>query len=236
MGARTPRIGITMYGQEEGRYSLPVEYVEAVRRAGGVPLLMAPGETRTGPWIDSIDGVIFAGGGDLAPESYGGAPHDTAYNVDAERDATELELAREILSSDVPAFFICRGLQILNVSLGGTLIEHIPDEVGESVLHRAPPREPITHALTIEAGTRLGALCGALEVDTYSWHHQAIRALGTDLEAIAHAPDGVIEAVHYPNHPWLLAVQWHPELSAASDPTQQRLFDALVEESGRRGA
>jgi putative glutamine amidotransferase len=234
---KAPLIGITMYGRENGRFSLPFEYVDSVRRAGGVPLLLAPGETRSSRWFDAVDGLILAGGGDLAPDTYGGAvgaSSETIYDVDAERDATELELARVLVNSSTPGMCICRGMQALNVALGGTLIEHLPEPngiPGAEVLHRAPPREPIKHRLTIDGDTLLASLSGASEVDTFSWHHQAVRALGEDLEVVARAPDGVIEAVHHAKHPWLVAVQWHPELSSADDPTQQRLFDALVQEA-----
>lgn len=228
------RIGVTSYGRDSGHFSLPVEYVDSVRRAGGVPLLLPPGERRPGEWFGVIDALIVTGGGDLDPRCYGGTAHETVYNVDAERDATELRLVRELLTSDLPAFCICRGMQVVNVALGGTLIEHLPDEVGERVAHRAPPREQVRHAVTITDGSLLGSVSTELEVETVSWHHQAIRDLGEGLEVVARAPDGVIEAVQYAGHPWLLAVQWHPELSAAEDPSQQGLFDALVREALRR--
>lgn len=228
------RIGITTYGRENGHFVLPVEYVDSVRRAGGVPILLPPGEGRPREWFRAVDALIVAGGGDLDPRCYGGKPHETIYNVDAERDATDLEIVRDLLASDLPAFCVCRGMQVMNVALGGTLIEHLPDEVGERVAHRLPPREQVRHAVTIAGDSLLGSVSTALEVETVSWHHQAIRELGEGLEVVARAPDGVIEAVQYARHPWLLAVQWHPELSAADDPSQQGLFDALVREAQRR--
>jgi len=104
IGKPAARIGITTYGRENGHFTLPVEYVDSVRRAGGVPILLPPGETRLGEWLGAIDGLIVAGGGDLDPRCYGGKPHETIYNVDAERDATDLEVVRDLLASDLPAF------------------------------------------------------------------------------------------------------------------------------------
>ncbi|MFT5051922.1 MAG: putative glutamine amidotransferase [Chlamydiales bacterium] len=234
MSAPAPLIGVTMYGREDGLFSIPEEYVDSVRRAGGVPLLLPPGEPRPECWFETLDALVVSGGGDLATEYYGGKAHETFYLTDAERDATEIQLVRHLAASDLPGLCICRGMQVLNVALGGTLIEHLPDEIGESTLHRAPPREPVKHPLSIQSGSLLGSVSGTLEVEPYSWHHQAVRVLGDGLEVVARAPDGVIEAVHYGAHPWLLAVQWHPELSTAEDVTQQRLFDEMVRQAALR--
>jgi putative glutamine amidotransferase len=231
-----PLIGITTYGRnDEGRFTLPAEYVEAVRRAGGVPFLIPPGEERVDRVLEVLDGLILAGGGDIAPDAYGGAAHETIYNVNPDRDRLELALARRVLASGQPALGICRGLQVLNVALGGTLIEHLPDAVGEAVLHRAPPREPIPHPVRIRSGSRLAGILGGTEHQAVSSHHQAVRVLAPGLEAVAHAPDGVIEAVELPRHPWLIAVQWHPELAAAREPADQRLFAGLVEAARAAG-
>ncbi len=235
---KAPVIGITTYGcDERNRYSLPAEYVAAVQRAGGLPLLIPPGSDRSEHYLDLVDGLILAGGGDIDPKLYGGDPHETVYSVDPDRDQLELALAREIVRRNQPAFAICRGMQVLNVALGGTLIEHLPTVVGESVLHRKPPREPSAHPIAIDPASQLAAIAGATELHPVSWHHQAIRALAPGLKAVAHAPDGTIEAVELDDHPWLIAVQWHPELTAEKDKSQQRLFNALVAaaQSGKSG-
>jgi len=227
---QNPLIGLTTYGRgADNRYTLPADYIDAVRRAGGVPLLIAPGESRVEAILDVIDALVLSGGGDIDPSRYDGKRHDTNYSIDQERDTLELELARRVIDSSIPTLGICRGAQILNVVQGGKLIEHIPDEVGVKVLHRAPPREPVTHGIKLKTGSRLAKILGRDQFDATSWHHQALRGAAAGFDAVAHAPDGTIEAIEMPSHPWMIAVQWHPELSAASDPLQQKLFDALVE-------
>ena len=185
--------------------------------------------------VETFDALILTGGGDIDPGRYGGRRHETNYGIDLERDALEIELARWVMDSGLPTLGICRGAQVLNVTRGGKLIEHIPDEVGERILHRAPPREPIAHGIRLKAGSRLARIFGREEFEAASWHHQALRGVAEGFEAVGHAPDGTIEAIELTSHPWLIAVQWHPELTAASDPLQQKLFDAIVEEA-RRGS
>jgi len=235
MTARAPLIGITTYGRDDrGRYTLPADYVSAVQRAGAVPVLIPPVPEHAQRYLDLVDGLVLAGGGDMDPGHYGGSAHETLYGVDAGRDRLELELARRIVERRQPTLAICRGMQVLNVALGGTLIEHLPAEIGEAVPHRLPRadnpalREPTPHAVRVKPGSRLARVAGATEFAPMSWHHQAVRTLAPGLEAVANAPDGTIEAVELSAHPWLLAVQWHPELTAQRDPAQQRLFDALV--------
>ncbi len=232
-----PLIGITTYGRDEGnRFTLPGEYVDAVRRAGGLPLLIPPGESRADEVLAILDGLVLAGGGDLCPTLYGGTMHETIYMVDAERDAAELALARAVIETRFPTLAICRGAQLINIALGGTLHAHLPDVVGEEIPHRLPPREPVEHRVTVDANSRLAAVMGETDVSTASWHHQAIRDVAPSLTVIARAPDGTIEAVESREHPRLLAVQWHPELTAARDAHQQRLFDALIQTSRDKGS
>ena len=229
---QNPLIGLTTYGRgADNRYTLPAEYLDAVRRAGGVPVLIAPGEPRLEAILEVVDALILSGGGDIDPSHYNGKRHETNYAIDQERDTLELELGRRVISSGLPTLGICRGAQILNVVQGGKLIEHIPDEVGEKVLHRAPPREPVAHGIKLKPGSRLAKIFGRDQFDVTSWHHQALRGAAAGFEAVAHAPDGTIEGIEMPRHRWLMAVQWHPELNAASDPLQQKLFDAIVEEA-----
>ncbi|MCC7410465.1 MAG: gamma-glutamyl-gamma-aminobutyrate hydrolase family protein [Gammaproteobacteria bacterium] len=224
-----PTIGITTYGRDaSNRFDCPAEYVDAVRRAGGVPMLLPPGE---GDWTDvarRLDGLLLTGGGDINPARYGGAAHPSIYAVDDQRDAAECTLMRSAINTGLPTLAICRGMQILNVVLGGTLHAHVPDAFGEQVRHRVPPREPVQHRVSVQPGSHLASLLEIREFDCASWHHQALDSIAAGLQISAYAPDMLIEAVELSDHPFLVAVQWHPELSAASDPLQQRLFDHLV--------
>ena len=223
-------IAITTYGRnEDGHFFLPSEYVDSVRRSGACPILLPPGAEDLDSWLELVDGIIFPGGGDIEPSRYGGGEHETIYMVDPERDATEFALLEKVLDSGLPTLGICRGTQLLNVALGGTLVDHLPDHVGEEIAHSLPPREPTPHAIRVEKGSGLAEILGKTEFDAESWHHQAIREIAPGLTAVAQAPDGTIEAVEKKDHPWLYAVQWHPELTAEKDPVQQRLFNALTE-------
>ena len=224
-----PLIGITTYGRgEDGRFSLPDQYVTATRRAGGLVVLLPPGETFIDELFSKLDGIVLAGGGDIDPDLYGGELHPEVYMVDPDRDALELALTRRVLSEGLPTLAICRGAQMVNIALGGTLHEHLPDVVGESIKHRLPPREPTPHPVTLVEETGLARLLGQSTFDAASWHHQAVDRAGRGLVVSAHAADGTIEALELPDHPWLYAVQWHPELTAETDPIQQTLFNELV--------
>jgi putative glutamine amidotransferase len=230
-----PLIGITTYARDErGRYSLPGTYINAIRRAGGIPILLPHGEPHLAQLVKRLDGVILSGGGDVDPAYYGGAQHETIYLIDPERDQTEIALAQQLRQMELPMLSICRGVQVLNVALGGTLIEHLPDEVGEDISHRAQPPGATRHTVEIEPDSCLAQIVGQTEIIAASWHHQALRQPGQGLRVVARAADGTIEAVEMPEHPWLIGVQWHPELTAPDDPAQQRLFDALVEAARQR--
>ncbi|HUS23476.1 MAG TPA: gamma-glutamyl-gamma-aminobutyrate hydrolase family protein [Candidatus Binatia bacterium] len=204
---RRPVIGITTYGRDErGRYTLPAPYVDAVQRAGGLPMLLAPLPENADAYLQQVDGLILAGGGDIDPKHYGGTVPESLYSVDAERDALELALARTVMQHAHPVLAICRGLQVLNVAHGGSLVTHLPDEVGEQVLHRAPPREPVPHPVEIRPGSRLARITGVTRMSPMSWHHQAVKRIAPGFEAVAHAPDGTVEAAERAAHPWMIAV------------------------------
>lgn len=232
-----PLIGISSYGREGDlpSFALPCGYVDAVRKAGGIPLVLPPGESDPEHLLDLLDGLILAGGGDIAPEIYGGESHETIYMVSEERDSFELELARGALERPhLPVLCICRGMQVLNIATGGTLYPHIPDHFGETVTHRLPPRRPTRHPVEIDRNTMLGSIIGTGALEACSWHHQAVRDLGRGLRAIAWAPDGVIEALEVEDHPWCIGVQWHPEMQIGEAP-QDRLFAAFVAAAGQAG-
>lgn len=233
--AHRPIIGLSTYGiaHAEG-FNIPAEYVQAVLRAGGLPLLLPTAAVDpVAPWLEKIQGLVLIGGGDIDPARYGADAHDTIYNLDADRDTCEFELARQALDIRMPLLAICRGMQVINVMRGGSLHRHLPEVVGEQVAHRKPPRETTLHAVEVAAGAHIAAAMGSNRVDIVSWHHQAVSRLGEGLRPVAWAADGVVEALELDGYPSLLAVQWHPELSAADDPAQQGLFDRLVVLSGK---
>ncbi len=234
---RPPLIGISSYARDGGdppAFTLPCGYVDAVRLAGAVPVVLPPGETNAAKLLDVVDGLVLAGGGDIAPATYGAEPHEKLYSLSTERDQFELDLAHAALErQDVPVLCICRGLQILNVARGGTLHQHVPDLVGDSVLHRLPPRQPGRHPVRIEADSRLGRILGVTETEVCSWHHQAVDRLGRGLKPVAWAEDGIVEALDLDDHPWCVAVQWHPEMQI-DDRTQQKLFAALIDAARER--
>lgn len=227
---KRPVIGISSYHRDgEPRiFAMPCTYVDAIRAAGGVPLVFPPGEAEVEPLLDLVGGLVLAGGGDVDPALYGGDPHETVYMVCAERDRFEMELLRAALRrGNLPILCICRGVQVLNVVLGGSLHVHLPDQYGEDVAHRLPPRLPTRHPVRLTPGARLTEILGGDEVDVASWHHQAIDRLGNELEAVAWAADGVVEAVQHVHHPWCFGVQWHPEMQQG-EPASDRLFAAFV--------
>ena len=227
-----PLIGISSYGRAGTRqtFSVPCEYVDVVRLAGGVPVVLPPVEGEVPEALDAIAALILSGGGDIDPSHYGGARHEANYGISAERDHFELTLARAAMARpELPILCICRGMQLLNVALGGDLVAHIPDRYGDRVLHReGSRRRHVTHPVRLEAESQVARLLGTTELEVPSWHHQAVGRLGGALRAVGWSPDGVIEAVESPAHSFVVAVQWHPELSALTDPRQMRFFEALI--------
>jgi putative glutamine amidotransferase len=245
----SPIIGITTYGRNEiGDYALPGAYLDAVRQAGGVPVLLPPCSDPA-RLLDMIDGLIFSGGGDIDPCHYGGDHHPTIYRIDPERDGFELELAKRAFSADVPVLGICRGMQILSVVSGAALIPHVPDVYGDQITHRLDePRRPIGHSVLLRPGCRLAQIfAGAstpdaidatsetLEIPIVSWHHQAVQAVPAEWQIVATAADELVEAIEHRHHPWMIGIQWHPELSPA-DSVQPSLFRAFVAASSAKRA
>ena len=215
-------------------------YLRAVEQAGGVPVLLAPQlspAARDALW-QRLDGLVLTGGGDVEPSRFGEPPHPKTMLVSPDRDALELELVDRALRDDVPMFAICRGLQVLNVALGGTLHQHAPDVFGDRVQHsQSDARHLATHDVKLQTeGTRLGALFGASELRVNSFHHQAVHRLGRELRDVAWAPDNVIEAVeHADRRRFVVAVQWHPEELVGHDRAARALFTAVVEAARARG-
>jgi putative glutamine amidotransferase len=233
----SPLIGVTTHGVDRrGDVRLPATYVAAVRRAGGAPVLLPSGGDDALAVLPRLDGLVLTGGSDVDPAHFGQEAHPEVYGIDPDRDRSDLAFVHAARSAGLPMLAICRGMQVVNVALGGTLHQHVPDVVDGSVSHRADPPGALLHDVTVDASSQLAEVMGALTVRGMSWHHQAVDELGKGLRPVAHAPDGIVEAVAMDDHPWCLVVQWHPELSAHSDATQQRLFDGLVAAASQRAA
>jgi putative glutamine amidotransferase len=214
------------------------DYEESVRRAGGdVHIVMSENESPMDVVAHS-DGILLAGGGDVLPSLYGQAQHPGFDAAEAGRDEYELELVRLATEADLPLFAICRGIQVLNVARGGTLVQHLPEEVAGGVDHDVrEPRFAIAHDVWVTAGSLLDRLMRETEVDdgfpVNSRHHQAPRTLGTGLVTTATAPDGVIEAVEDPSKRFILGVQWHPENFYRTGEFRA-LFEGFIEAAASR--
>jgi putative glutamine amidotransferase len=191
-------------------------YVEALVQAGVCPVLIPnqlPDEALD-TLLPRLDGVVFTGGGDIKTSYYQEVEHPKVYGVEPDRDRVELELLEKAVNNGMPFLGICRGLQLINVGLGGTLYADIADQVPGADKHDYYPdweRDYLAHPVEVDLGTRLADIIGGGKVDVNSLHHQSVDKVAADLVVTAKAPDGVVEAVELPDHPFGLAVQWHPE-------------------------
>ena len=226
-----PVIGITTYvtdarfGDWEAESALvPSAYVNAIERAGGRPLLVPPSEEGIDETLDALHGIVFSGGSDLDPETYGQDPHPETTGVAPERDRAELALLQGALARDLPVLAVCRGSQVMNVALGGDLVQHLPEVVGDEK-HKHTAGEFADHDVDLEPGTRLAAVLGD-RAPVKSHHHQGFGRLGEGLREAARAEDGTLEAIEDPERRFALGVLWHPE-----EAEDLRLFEALVEEA-----
>jgi putative glutamine amidotransferase len=229
--SRKPIIGITTYAQNArwGAWDLPaalipLDYVTAVERAGGRPVLIPPTDD-VDDVLDILDGVIFSGGADIGPETYGAEPHPETDEPQTRRDRAEMALLEAALERDIPTLAICRGFELLNVVRGGDLVQHLPDTVGDAK-HREVRGVFSQHPVEVKAGTQLAALLGAHQPAVKSSHHQGVGRVGDGLIETAWAEDGTLEALEDPSRRFALGVLWHPE--AGED---LRLFEALVDEA-----
>ena len=208
-------------------------YIDAVSRAGGLPVLipLSLDEDDIRAIYARVQAVLLPGGGDLDPALYGGARHPLTTQVDLDRDRVEIQLTRQAVEDRKPFFGICRGAQVFNVALGGTLYQDLPSERPSNVQHAFPfpefPREHIAHPVKVEEESRLARLLGSPLVFVNSRHHQAVQDVAPGLSVVAHAPDGVVEALEISVHPFALAVQWHPE-NLQHQPEMRALFAAFV--------
>lgn len=234
---KPPLIGITTWRMtsESGYpwHTVAEAYVQALAQAGALPVLIPlglPDETLA-PLLARLDGVLFSGGGDIEPEIYGGASRSEVNEVDADRDRLEFELLEDLIEHKRPFLGICRGFQVINVGLGGALYADIASERDGANKHDYYPdwpRHHLAHTVEVNPESRLGRIVGSPLLRVNSLHHQGVSRLASGLQATAYSPDGLIEGLELPAHPFGLAVQWHPECLTDQAPIQA-LFRAFVE-------
>lgn len=208
-------------------------YIQAVLKAGGSPVLipLLLSGSRLADVVQCLDGVLFTGGGDIDPEFYRGEAHPSIAGVDKERDGMELTLVDHVMFRRLPFLGICRGLQVINVALGGTLYADINSQVPNTLLHAAHSdrmTESKSHSVRILPGTKLAGIVKAEKLEVNSYHHQAVDKPAASLAVSAVAPDGIIEGIEIKDHPYGVAVQWHPEV-LTKDPPSQLLFKSFIE-------
>jgi putative glutamine amidotransferase len=231
-----PEIALVSYHLRPGRvsnwgvggYGVPENYVDALRRAGGRPSLLLPGDDRSPQeMLEEPRALVLVGGGDVEPTRYGQEAHTTIYGVEPDRDAFEIALLHEARRIAMPTLCICRGLQVLNIAFGGSLHQHLPDR--EGLIEHGPPSgdAAVVHQVKLSSGSRIARAAGSDVADCSSHHHQGIDRLGEGLVATGWSEDGLVEAAEHKDG-WMVGVQWHPEDTAPSDPAQQGVFDTLV--------
>ena len=231
-----PIIGITT-NNSKNSYGQPTvllqhSYVRAVMQAGGVPVLIPSSVAEEG-WdalYSRLDGVLFSGGGDISLDFSPGDPHPRIDDVDLARDSVELKMVQAAASDGKPFLGICRGCQVVNVALGGTLYTHIPDQLPGALDHSYPGnmRTVLVHEVKLEEGTRIAEIFGEPIIKVNSLHHQGLKDIAPSLRVAGCAPDGLVEAIELPEHPFGLAVQWHPEWLTDQAWTRN-LFKKFVE-------
>ncbi len=240
-----PLVGLTCFSitpsrsRSRSRLAQNRSYVRALVDAGGAPVLIPhlSNKDLLRRIYESLDGLLLPGGEDVDPAWYGEVAHEKLGKVDREQDETELALARWAMEEGMPLLAICRGIQVLNVALGGSLVQDIPSQVPGAQRHERIPRtrrDHLSHTVSVEAGTRLAQLVAADALGVNSFHHQALKEVAPGLVISGRAPDGVVEAVEGVNHPFALGLQWHPEALVDRDVSARRIFGAFIEASRPR--
>ena len=218
-------------------YAVRQPYVQAIRDAGGLTVLLAPilEQDEVESLLPRLDGLLLSGGEDLAPEWYGGEQSPLIESIDRDRDRAELALVRAALRTGKPVLAICRGIQVLNVALGGTLFADINAQIPDALPHRPGKGQPLdasAHPVRLAPRSRLAAVLGAERITVNSFHHQAVREPGEGLVVTGRAPDGVIEGLEHQEHSFCIGVQWHPEMAGGTQDGMEPLFRALVQAAG----
>ncbi len=228
-----PLIGVTLAcdTKNPGRLTVREDYIKSLERAGGLSLVMAPTRPGDAPELLAlVQALVLTGGTDVDPALYGAQPHPKLGPVVRERDEFEIALCHEALDRDLPILAICRGCQVLNVAMGGTLVQDITSEIAGAIDHDAEAeRWQTTHDVRILRGTKLREILGKDVAAVNSFHHQAVRGVGRGLLVSARSEaDEVVEAIEAPDRPFVLGVQWHPEGLWREEDGFHPLFEALV--------
>lgn len=232
VAGRTLRPG-RVAGWRDAAFGAPAAYVHALRRAGAQEGVLLPTPLDSGEAsarLERFDGLLLMGGGDVDPARYGEQRRPEVVGVSSTRDEFEISLVRAAVDAGIPTLAICRGMQVVNVALGGSLRQHLDD--GGTVRHRELDDGYATRTVRLEKGSRVATATGVERVETACSHHQAVERLAEGLIPVGWADDGLVEAVELRDG-WIVGVQWHPERTAVEDPVQQRLFDAFVEQAAR---
>ena len=233
---KKPIIGITTRNEDpDSLREKPYvqDYVIPIEQAGGQVRILPAGISSDDLVEEyaALDGLLFSGGGDVDSVLYKGLPHPAMAGVIPERDDMELKLIKMAILDGLPFLGICRGIQVMNVALGGTLYTDLPDQLGRTVSHSTPkclPKDTINHTIQVQPGTWLAEITGQKELKVNSRHHQGIHRLAAGLQVMAISPDGLVEAVELPEHPFGVGVQWHPE-NLNDDPDARKLFSRLIQ-------
>ena len=233
-----PLIGITTRNEKDTDghplIALQHSYLKAVTQAGGLPVPI-PSMLSEEDFTDlysRLDGILFTGGGDVSLEYFNGSDHPRIGEVDDKRDTTEIILMRAAVQDGKPLLGICRGAQVMNVAMGGTLYTHIYDQLKGALDHAYPGdlRRTLVHPVNVDESTRSAEIFGETLLHVNSLHHQGLKDIAPGLRVAGHAPDGLVEVVEIPDHPYAVAVQWHPEW-LTDQLSMQRLFKSFVDAS-----
>ncbi|HSP14501.1 MAG TPA: gamma-glutamyl-gamma-aminobutyrate hydrolase family protein [Thermoanaerobaculia bacterium] len=204
-------------------------YIDSLRRAGAIAVVIPPQPENAAEIVEELDGILLAGGDDCDPALYGEERHPSVETMDTRRQDNELSLARAARDRGIPTLGICLGVQMMNIAAGGSLVQDIDSQMKTDIRHASEPEDRATHDVIIEKGTQLGSILGGgRELHVNSSHHQAIKRVGRGFRVTAHAPDGIVEGLEDPQHPFYVGVQWHPE-DMPGENSASALFGAFVE-------
>ncbi len=232
-----PVIGLTSsFTADNNAQALPSNYVWAIESQGGIPLIIPAGigPEHSDAILQKLDGLLLTGGPDVDPSYFGEEPHPKLGAVTPERDVIEIPLTRAAVARGMPILAICRGIQVLNIAMGGSVIQDIASQVKDPLKHRQEaPRWHGSHSVTVAGGSRLAGLLGTTKIMVNTFHHQAVKDVAPGFEVTAQAPDGIVEGIERPGC-FIVGVQWHPEGMYDRVPEMARIFKGFVEAAGAR--